>query len=72
MVIKMVNKIDKEPTERQRKVLKAIKKYTSMGSGLVLYKGVGWDWRMAKYALEKLNARRDEYKSNRSGDMQKS
>ena len=45
---------DIEPLE------KAIKKYTSMGSGLVWYKGVGWDWRMARYALEELKAWRDE------------
>lgn len=46
---------DIEPLE------KAIEKYTSMGSGLVWYKGVGWDWRMARYALEDLKARRDKY-----------
>ena len=49
---------------------RAIKKYTSMGSGLVWYKGVAWDWRMAIYALEGLKARRDEYKNNRSDNMQ--
>ena len=44
---------DIEPLER------ALHKYASMGSGLVFYKGEGWDWRMAKYALEDLKARRD-------------
>jgi len=39
-----------------------------MGSGLVCYKGVGWDWRMAKYALEELKARRDKYEE---GDSKK-
>jgi len=47
---------DIEPLE------KAIAKYASMWSGLVWYKGEGWDWRMARYALEDLKARRDEYK----------
>ena len=55
---------DIEPLER------AIKKYTSMGSGLVWYKGVGWDWRMAKCALEELKARRDEYKNEKLCNMQ--
>lgn len=45
---------DIEPLEE------AIEKYASMGSGLVWYKGVGWDWRMARYALEDLKARRDD------------
>lgn len=38
----------------------ALNKYASMGSGLVFYKGEGWDWRMARYALEDLKARRRE------------
>jgi hypothetical protein len=45
---------DIEPLER------AINKYAAMGSGLVFYKGEGWDWRMAAYALEDLKARGDE------------
>jgi hypothetical protein len=45
---------DIEPLER------ALNKYTSMGSGLVFYNGEGWDWRMARYALEDLKARREE------------
>jgi hypothetical protein len=44
---------DIEPLE------KAIDRYASMGSGLVFYKGEGWDWRMARYALEDLKARRE-------------
>lgn len=44
---------DLEPLE------KALEKYTSIGSGFVWYKGVGWDWRMAKYAQEDLKALRD-------------
>lgn len=44
---------DIEPLER------AINKYASIGSGLVFYKGEGWDWRMAAYALEDLKARRE-------------
>lgn len=43
-----------------RNLEKAIEKCTLMGSGLVWYKGVGWDWRMARYALEELKARREE------------
>lgn len=54
---------DIEPLER------AIKKYTSIGSGLVWYKSVGWDWRMARYALEELKAKREEYESKRSGNV---
>ena len=38
---------------------RALNKYASMGSGLVFYKGEGWDWRMARYALEDLKARRE-------------
>jgi hypothetical protein len=45
---------DIEPLEQ------ALNKYASMGSGLVFYKGEGWDWRMARYALEDLKARREE------------
>jgi len=45
---------DIEPLER------ALNEYASMGSGLVFYKGEGWDWRMARYALEDLKARRRE------------
>jgi len=45
---------DIEPLE------KAIKKYVSMGSGLVWYKGEGWDWRMARNALDDLKTKRDE------------
>ena len=55
---------DIEPLE------KAIEKYTSMGSGLVWYKGKGWDWRMARYALEELKVKRNEYESKSSGNMQ--
>lgn len=44
---------DIEPLE------KAINEYAAMGSGLVFYKGEGWDWRMARYALEDLKARRE-------------
>jgi len=47
---------DIEPLEE------AIEKYGTMGSGLVWYKGEGWDWRMAKNALEDLKARREERK----------
>jgi len=39
---------------------RALREYAAMGSGLVFYKGEGWDWRMARYALEDLKARRDE------------
>ena len=49
---------DIEPLEQ------AINKYTAVGSGLVFYKGEGWDWRMARYALEDLKARREEEKRN--------
>jgi hypothetical protein len=49
---------DIEPLEQ------ALNKYASMGSGLVFYKGEGWDWRMARYALEDLKARREEEKRN--------
>jgi len=42
----------------------ALHKYASMGSGLVFYKGEGWDWRMARYGLEDLKARREEEKKN--------
>ena len=38
----------------------AITIYNSMGSGLVWYKGVGWDWRMAIYVLDDLKTNRDE------------
>lgn len=51
---------DIEPLER------AMEKYASIGSGLVLYKGAGWDWRMAKNALDGLKAKRDEYKRDDS------
>lgn len=44
---------DIEPLE------KAIEKYTSMGSGLVWYKGEGWDWRMAKNALDDLKTAKE-------------
>jgi len=44
---------DIEPLE------KAINEYASMGSGLVFYKGEGWDWRMARYALGDLKARKE-------------
>ena len=47
---------DIEPLER------ALNKYAAMGSSLVFYKGEGWDWRMARYALEDLKARREEEK----------
>jgi len=47
---------DIEPLER------ALNEYASIGSGLVYYKGEGWDWRMARYALEDLKARREEEK----------
>lgn len=43
---------DIEPLEN------ALDRYTSMGSGLVFYKGEGWDWRMAYNALEDLKALR--------------
>jgi hypothetical protein len=49
---------DIEPLEQ------ALNKYASMGSGLVFYKGEGWDWRMARYALEDLRARRDGEKGH--------
>ena len=49
---------DIEPLEQ------ALNKYASMGSGLVFYKGEGWDWRMARYALEDLKTRREEEKKN--------
>ena len=49
-----LNYHDIEPLER------AINKYAAMGSGLVFYKGEGWDWRMAQYALEDLKARKEE------------
>jgi len=39
---------------------RAIEEYAAMGSGIVFYKGEGWDWRMARYALEDLKARRRE------------
>lgn len=39
---------------------RAIEEYSAMGSGIVFYKGEGWDWRMARYALEDLKARRRE------------
>ena len=45
---------DIEPLE------KAINEHAAMGSGIVFYKGEGWDWRMARYALEDLKARRRE------------
>ncbi len=50
---------DIEPLE------KAIEKYASMGSGLVWYKGAGWDWRMARYALNDLKTTRDELYSEK-------
>ena len=49
---------DIEPLEQ------ALNKYTSMGSGLVWYKGEGWDWRMAKYALEDLKTLREGKKND--------
>ena len=45
---------DIEPLER------ALNKYASMRSGLVFYKGEGWDWRMARYALEDLKTRKED------------
>jgi hypothetical protein len=45
---------DIEPLER------ALNEYASMGSGLVFYRAEGWDWRMARYALEDLKAHRRE------------
>ncbi len=53
---------DIEPLE------KAISKYAATGSGLVFYKGEGWNWRMARYALEDLKARRDEANGRDSRD----
>jgi len=50
---------DIEPLER------ALNKYAAMGSGLVFYKGKGWDWRMAQYAFEDLKTRRDKEKEDR-------
>jgi len=47
---------DIEPLE------KAIEKYGTMGSGLVWYKGEGWDWRMASNALDDLKATKKEVK----------
>ena len=47
---------DIEPLE------KAIEKYGTMGSGLVWYKGEGWDHRMAQSALDDLKAIREELK----------
>jgi len=41
----------------------AIQKYAGMGSGLVWYKGEGWDWRMAKNALDDLKATKEEMKT---------
>lgn len=41
----------------------ALREYAAMGSGLVFYKGEAWDWRMARYALEDLRARRKEQDS---------
>ncbi|MFH1934308.1 MAG: hypothetical protein ABIN18_22390 [Pseudomonadota bacterium] len=38
---------------------RSLKEYAAMGSGLVYYKGEGWDWRMARYALEDLKARKE-------------
>ena len=51
-------------------LVKAINKYTSKDSGLVWYKGVAWDWRMVKYALEELKTKKDENESKKSGNMQ--
>jgi len=45
---------DIEPLE------KAIGICVFTGSGLVWYKGEGWDWRMARNALDDLKAKRDE------------
>ena len=45
---------DIEPLE------KAIRKGEAMGSGLVWYRGEGWDHRMARNALDDLKAERDE------------
>jgi len=36
----------------------AIQKYARMGSGLVWYKGEGWDHRMAQSALDDLRRRK--------------
>lgn len=40
----------------------AIQKYARMGSGLVWFRGEGWDWRMASNALDDLKAIREEVK----------
>ncbi|MBA7521157.1 hypothetical protein ES705_13260 [subsurface metagenome] len=39
---------------------KAIEKYADMGSGLVWYRGVVWDHRMARIALDCLKATKEE------------
>jgi len=44
---------DIEPLEN------AIKIGAFTGSGLVWYKGEGWDWRMARNALDDLKAKRN-------------
>lgn len=56
---------DIEPLE------KAIEKYTALGSGLVWYMGEGWDWRMARYALEELKEMRDELYSEKQNPLKK-
>ena len=43
---------------------RALKEYAALGSGLVYYKGEGWDWRMARYALEDLKARKEAPKED--------
>jgi len=47
---------DIEPLEE------AIKTCAVLKSGLVWYKGEGWDWRMAKQALDTLKAIKEERK----------
>jgi len=39
-----------------------LRKYASMGRGLVWYKGKEWNWTMAVHALEELKTRGDERK----------
>jgi|GEM_PF-1165631 len=38
---------------------RSLEECAAMGSGIVFYKGEGWDWRMARYALEDLKARKE-------------
>lgn len=40
----------------------AIQKYAGMGSGLVWFRGEGWDHRMARIALDDLKAIKEEVK----------